>query len=392
MQAELLEFAGYPGPVRASLDASLRPSVASLLKGWSISPASDSSAVPQLEILADEAHRLTVRGPWVGPDYSLADPVDAACAFIAEVLKVQANESSDSLCVHAAGVVLGGRAVLFPAGFRAGKSILTAVLASRGERIIADDATLISPDAGVAVGPGISPRLRLPVPDTLRAVTRAFIDTRMELAGRRYGYLTLPDGRLLANGERVPIGAFVQIERQAEGGATLAELPKEQALKALIWQNFARRIPAGRILAALSGLVRSRPTLVLRYADVETAADLLQGHFADWPAEMGSFATLDPWQEDAIAVADGRRWRRGPSLVEKQFEGGHFIADEENGRIFHLNATAAVIWHLLSAGDETSDVAALLLDAFPETDALRIADDVGVLAQSFREKGLLVPA
>jgi hypothetical protein len=51
-----------------------------------------------------------------------------------------------------------------------------------------------------------------------------------------------------------------------------------------------------------------------------------------------------------------------------------------------------VIWHLLSAGDETSDVAALLLDAFPETDALLIEDDVRALAHSFREKGLLVPA
>jgi hypothetical protein len=391
MPSELLDFAAYPAPVRVRLDAGMRPMIASLLKGWSISDARNSSDAPQLEVLSDRDRRLTVRGPWVGPDYSLSDPVDGACGFIAEALKVQANETSNVLCVHAAGVVLGGRAVLFPAGFRAGKSVLTAVLASRGERIIADDATLISPEAGVAISPGISPRLRLPVPHELAGATVDFVGARMRLHGRRYGYLTLPEDRLMTNGESAPIGAFVYLNRRP-GGVDLVEMPKSEALKTLIWQNFARRIPAGQILSSLSALVAGRPTLELRYSDAEAAADLLQRRFAVWPAVSLQTAGYKDLKADHGFAIDQPSWRAGPNIVERQFDGGHFIADEHSGRILHLNATAAAVWRLLSAGEAPSEVASLLGAAFPEVDPGRIGEDVATLAQCFRENGLLVRA
>jgi hypothetical protein len=389
MQAELLEFSAYPVPVRARLAAHMPSMIESLLKGWSVSAVAEMPS-PELELLGSP-ERLTVRGRWVGPPYSVSDPVDGACSFIAETLKAQANESSDSFCVHAAGAVLGDRAVLMLAGFRAGKSTLTAVLAARGERIVADDALFVS-EAGAAIAPGILPRLRLPLPEALAPQTRAFVKTSMGLAGRRYGYLTLPGDRLMRNGESAPIGAFVSLNRRPEGPAELVDMPKAEALRMLIRQNFARRIPAGRILACLADLIVSRPTLELRYSDAEAAADIVQERFSAWPEESAQSRSCGLPGVDERLVTDNPRWRVGANVVERQLGNGCFIADEDNGRIFHLNATASAIWRLLSAGEDSAEVASLLGEAFPGVDAGRIGEDVATLAHCFRENGLLIQA
>ena len=390
-RTELLEFTGYPGSFHARLDASMRPMIGSLLKGWSISSAENSGLEHQIEILVRQDHEMTVRGSWIGQEYSLKDPVDGACSFIAEALMVQANESTENMCVHSAAAVFCGRAVLFPARFRAGKSTLSAVLAARGLNIIADDAVHISPAAQNAISPGISPRMRLPIPDSLARQSKTFLAAAMGLTGKRYGYLALPDDQLLTNGKPTPIGAFVYLNRNPDGGdAVLAEIPKAEALKTLIWQNFARQTPAGRILACLSDLVASRPTLELRYAEAEDAADLLERRFSTWPEEAAPVSGRDLVDEDYKAIIGDPRWRAKPNIVEKGLDTGHFIADEDTGRIFHLNSTAGAIWRMLSAGEDSTFVASLLSEAFPDIDSQRIKDDVVKLTQSFRENGLLM--
>lgn len=391
LRTELLKFLAFPVPIHVRLDADMKQMVAPLLNGWSISPSEDGAAEPQLEILVNRDRVISVRGPWIGQEYTLSDPVDGACSFIAEVLKVQANETSQDMCVHSAAMIFGGRAVLIPAAFRAGKSTLSAVLAARGLKVIADDAVFISPMAKTAISPGILPRMRLPVPENLSHHTKSFIDASMCLAGKRYGYLALPRDQLLSNGEETPIGAFVYLNRRPGGAARLVEVPKAEALKTLIWQNFARQVPAGRILASLSDLVASRPTLELQYSDAEDAADLLESRFSAWPEEGASGSGVTPLSKVLWAAIDDPRWRAKPNIVEQNLDAGHFIADEDSGRIYHLNIVAAAIWRLLSAGEDEETIASLLSEAFPEIDPKRIDDDVVSLTRSFRESGLLVP-
>lgn len=390
-RTEVLEFSAFPVSIRARVDAAMTPMIAPLLKGWSISPSGNSEVLPELEILSDSDGRMTIRGPYVGQEYSLADPVDGVCSFIAEVLKVQANESSAEMCVHSAAAVFCDRAVLFPAAFRAGKSTLSAVLASRGLRIIGDDAVFISPIHQTAVSSGISPRMRLPLPEDLANPTKEFIERSMCLAGKRYGYLSMPGKGLLTNGEPVPIGAFVYLKRNPDGAATLSEAPKAEALRTLIWQNFARQMPAGRILACLSNLVASRPTLELQYSKAEDAADLLESRFSVWPEESVSESNDSLLFADYRSSIDDPRWHAKPNIVEHSLDAGHFIADEDSGRIFHLNITAGAIWRMLSVGEDTKVVTSLLSEAFPEIDSKLIAEDVDSLVQSFSENGLLMP-
>jgi hypothetical protein len=391
LRPENFKCRAFPVPIHVRLDADMKQMVASLLNGWSISPLEDGAADPQLEILVDREGVISVRGAWIGQDYTLSDPVDGACSFIAEALKVQANETSQDMCVHSAAIIFGGRAVLIPAAFRAGKSTLSAVLAARGLKVIADDAVFISPLAKTAISPGIFPRMRLPAPENLSHRTKSFIDASMCLTGKRYGYLALPDDQLLSNGQQTPIGAFVYLNRKPEGAARLVEVPKAQALKTLIWQNFARQVPAGRILASLSDLVASRPTLELQYSDAEDAADLLERRFGEWPQDDASGSEDTVPSKVAWAAIDDPRWRAKPDLVEENLDASHFIADEDSGRIYHLNIVAAAIWRLLSAGEDEETIASLLSEAFPEIDPKRIDDDVVSLTRSFRESGLLVP-
>lgn len=391
-RSELLEFSGYPIPFHARLDAGMRPMIAPLFKGWSISPAVSSEREPDVEIDVDRDRVMKVCGPWVGPEYTLKDPVDGACSFIAEALKVQANESTEIMCVHSAAAIFHGRAVLFPAVFRAGKSTLSAVLAARNLKIIADDAVFISPIAQSAISPGIAPRMRLPIPDSLSDQTRKFIETTMSLTGKRYGYLALPNDQAMTNGLPTPIGAFVYLNRKPDcGGAELTEIPKATALKTLIWQNFARQTPAGRILSCLTDLVASRPTFELQYENAEDAADLLESQFSTWPEETAPVSGQTFVDAQYRARIENPRWQAKPNILEKSLDDGHFIADEDTGRIFHLNSTAGAIWRMLSAGEDSEFVASLLCEAFPDIEPDRIEHDILTLTQSFRENGLLMP-
>ncbi len=390
---ELKEFTAFPSSVRARINPQIQLLSDNLLKGWRVEDAADPAAKPDLEMLTGRDERIVVRGRWVGPAYTVEDPADVACSFIAEVLKAQANELTEGLlCVHSAAVVMHRRAVLLLGGFRTGKSTLGAVLASRGFAIIGDDAVFISPRHATVASPGIAPRLRLPLPPTLAPDTRKFLQKTAGLTGGRYQYLSLPGDSLLANGEETAVGALVFLKRVPEQVAALTVLPKSEALKALVWQNFARQTPAGRILSSLSELVMSRPTFALAYGEAEEAADTLQETFAEWPSTKssqfnGKFGDLRRPQ-----TFRKPHWRRSLNVEEQQIDRGSFIADNNTGRIFHLNVTAAAIWKMLSAGHKSKDVLSTISDAFPDTNPSRIGQDVEEMVMSFREHGLLLRA
>lgn len=387
--AELIEFGGYPTAIRARVGVRLRSTVGPLLNGWSVANVGDTGAPPHLVLRDGENSAVEVSGRWVGQTYKVTDPADIACGFIAELLKAQANESSGSFCIHSAAAIVGGRAVVFPATFRSGKSVLVSVLAARGLKVMADDAVFISPETGEAVSPGISPRVRLPLPTSLSLRTSRYIAGAMQLQGKRYAYLSLSDAIAMPNGQRAPIGALVYLKRMAEGKAALTEMPKSAALKALVWQNFARRLPAGQILTFLAGLVASRPTLELVYSEAEDAADVLERTFSQWSPK---------YSPDVVDFGDDRHWpgeddgvwRAKPGIVERNLNGDEFIADEDTGRVFHLNATASAIWRMLSAGDSTKAISSVMCEAFPDVDRDRISHDVDTISRSLRENGLLV--
>jgi len=278
-------------------------------------------------------------------------------------------------------------------------------MAAAGMRLAGDDILMIDAADGSGVAGGFSPRLRLPLPESLAPATRAFIDAHSGAIGRQYAYLDLGTDLIAGKDERFAIGAFIILDRKESGPAVLRPIAKSASLSAVIWQNFARRAPSADILDRLYSLVEQSGTCMLEYSAAEEAVQVLQERFATWPADgqVHIVATAGEAEAPRPAVpaaaktpAGGPpptgRFRRRDGVAERQLEGKCFLADNEGGTITVLNQMAAAIWRALAepaTADELADLAALV---FPQTDRAIIEADIGSILRDFLSERLIVSA
>jgi hypothetical protein len=369
--------------------------MAALLPGWSIEPWHKISEIEPVLRFGFEEHEYFVTGPWVPKSTNRRDPVDAACGFIAELIRAYVNEIPNWLCLHAAAAEIGGRLVVFPSTHRAGKSILSAAMAAAGCRLAGDDILLVDAQSGCGISGGFCPRLRLPLPDNLKAETRAFIEANSGPTGKRYGYLTLDENRLARKGERAPIGTFVLLERADAGEARLEAIGHADALKTVIWQNFARREPSTFIIERLYGLVRRTGAYRLIYSRPDDAVRLLQEQFANWPEaetenNLQSGQSIEPKLPSGPTDAQpADAYRRNGRVAELEIDGQRFLADDETGQITLLNETASAIWHVLTEPMAEGEIVELMALAFPEIDIATITNDVRASLNILAEAGLV---
>ncbi len=403
---ELLQLGDFPAPVALQVPGKLRGLLTQLLRGWTFEPWRGQTGDPALTMAQTPAGRIAITGRWVPEPVNYSDNIDAACAFIAELIRAYVNEVPDRLCLHAAGAVCDGRLLVFLGTRRAGKSVLSAAMAAAGLRLAGDDIIMIDTADGSGVAGGFSPRLRLPLPENLAPSTRSFIDAHSGASGRQYAYLTLGPDLIAGKDERFDIGAFIILDRKDSGPAVLRPIEKSASLSAVVWQNFARRAPSADILDRLLALVERCGAVILEYSNVEDAVQLLQDNFSTWPADIQADAATAHASEvetprSVAPASDGTR-RSGPPLTgrfnrrdgvaERELDGKCFLADNEGGTITVLNQMAAAIWRALgepATQDELVDLAVL---AFPETDRAIIAADVGSILRKFLSKQLIEPA
>ncbi len=394
----LYRFSDLPKPVDIAVPAEMLQVLVDLLPGWQIEPWAGADRESVLR-LAHGGREYSITGPWVPNPIHRSDPVDAACGFIAELIRAYVNEVTERLCLHAAGVEIGGRLVIFPSTHKAGKSILSAALAAAGCRLSGDDIVLIDASNGIGVAGGVCPRLRLPLPANLRPETTSFIAANSGPTGKRYSYLTLDEGALARKEERMPIGTFVLLERTDKGAPRLDEIEQADALKTVIWQNFARREPSTLILERLYALVRHTGAFRLTYSRAEDAVEHLQACFGSWPDNH--FVAADAEDELPIAAAAGRSapapvasapgLRRRADVAAIEIDGKHFLADNESGRITLLNETAAAVWNALGGSMTEREIVDLMAIAFPEVDVATIAGDVRSSLMTLVDAGLVIP-
>lgn len=393
----LFRFSDLPKPIDIELPADMIQTIGDLLPGWSIEPwRTETQAEPVLRFSAEGAN-LSVTGPWVPEPVVRADRVDAACGFIAELIRAYVNEIPKRLCLHAAAADIGGRLVIFPSTHRAGKSILSAALASAGCRLFGDDIVLIDARDGTGVCGGICPRLRLPLPGNLQTATRAFIAANSGPTGKRYCYLTLGESALARKEERLAIGTFVMLERADDGLARLEPIDRAEALKTVVWQNFARREASTLILERLYALVRRTGAFRLTYSRSEDAVRLLRERFHDWPKPGDALPAAEPGSTDLMRVTPSKPQGSKPgfcrktTVAELEIDGQRFLADNESGKISHLNQTASAIWHALREPMEKDDIVSLMSMAFPDVEAAAIAADVEESLKALTASGLVEP-
>ena len=325
------------------------------------------------------------------------DPLNAACDAMAALAIAVPLWDSRLITLHAAGVEMGGRLVVFPNIRRAGKSTLSVALARAGHRVFSDDVVPLSFPVGspaTAHAMGTAPRLRLPLPESLPADFRAWVEAVPGPRNRQYHYLPLPGQPTY--GERLAVGAFVLLDRRDEAvPARLTQVPPDAAMDALLHQNFTRDRHCGAVLEVIAATLAATPVWRLSYADLGAAVDCLREGFAAWPDPDPELGTAEAERRFRPADLDHHPAPPGPVLaqragcVERWIGEVLYLADPEGRAIQRMDPLAAAIWGMLEEPATPEELGAALAEVFPDTPRDRIAADVGALLDRLWQAGLV---
>jgi hypothetical protein len=340
--------------------------------------------------------RYRVHAPAIGQPSYHDDPVNAACELVGLVARYVAREP-DRLVLHAAAVAANGALMVFPAGRRAGKSLLTVALSQLGVKVFGDDVLPIrlvpgAPIRGLALG--ASPRLRLPLPKNATAIVGDSTDIPSVENGR-YRYLAVPG--LAPAGEELPIGAFVTLRLVEEGPPRLEPFSRGAMLGILLKQNFGRRGRAEVLLSGLHALASSVPSYELAYRDPMEAASLLCSELAPRLSSAAPILEVPaippvPAISRPGSFSAGLAYRRREGVMLRELEGSCFASSPEGGEIVRLNEGLFQIWSLMDESATPAEIAALLRSAYRDVPTEQIDADVAAAFSALADAGLIVPA
>lgn len=86
------------------------------------------------------------------------------------------------------------------------------------------------------------------------------------------------------------------------------------------------------------------------------------------------------------------RYRRSPQATERRVGDVVFLASPEFGALYKLNETVSALWTLLEEPIDIDGAIAVFRQAFPETPAHEIEDEVTTMFFDLIEEGLVVEA
>jgi hypothetical protein len=388
-----LTFDGTDGAIvfaRPDMAAAFRR----VVHGW---PATDAPrpAGPFAEVWPAGA-RWTIELLRPEPRQQRHDPVNGICDLIVELNWSRLRRRTDLMCLHAAGVEMGGSLVVFPSGRRAGKSTLTAELSRRGHRVFSDDVLAVDLDAAAVprgLATGIAPRLRVPLPDDAPQAFRHWVAADAGPENRQYKYLT--GAPVAAHGSSLPLGAIVTLDRvEGDVSPTVAQMDAGEVLPVLIHQNFGRFGHAGRTLAAFEAIARDLPCLRLTYGRFEEAADFLEARVAGGLLGSGAAARAadgtTPIFGGMVAPYDpARAYRRRPGFRSVDIDREAFVADADGIGIFRLGQGMLPIWRLLEEPLMAREIVAVLGVIFPNVGRDILTNDVDAALRQLNEAGLI---
>ncbi len=241
--AQLLNFQDIDAPVAVDGDAALLRMVPRILPGWPYETLDQADTEPFFTITGQGPEGYHCTSHITGVPTRKLDTVDAICDVVAAMSYGLVASRSRFLCLHAAAIEIGGRLIVVPSTWRAGKSTLTAALAHDGHGVFTDDALTVTRDANgrlMARASGICPRVRLPFPEMPGAELGDWVARNPGPANERYKYLCVPE--LPTGGHLEPLGAIVMLERTPDQAPALTPVDPETAMDSLLFQNFTREV------------------------------------------------------------------------------------------------------------------------------------------------------
>lgn len=396
MDDVFLEFEGLQAPVHLHRAPALPDLMRRVLPFWPfrvIEPGGPAGPCVTIRAAGADAFDVTIAA--TGETRRL-DDVNSVCDMIAELGREQLRSEPALLCLHAAAVEFAGRLVVFPNRRRAGKSTLTACLGRAGHRIFTDDFLPLQVGPDRILGGranGILPRIRLPLPEEFSPPLTAWIADNPGPSNAQYKYLEVP--ALAKRGDWLPIGAVVFLDRDAARDApSLEPIDRQQAMDAIVFQNFARTQHSGRILRAFEALVEGVPLINLSYASAEIACDTLTARFVGWDAPPPvSSAALDGAPAEGIVERipfdEAAAYIRTPGATETELDGALYLADPGGAALHKLNAGSLALWRLLSEAMTLDEIVDTMAAAFPAADPAAIRQDMTGMMRRFSDAGLI---
>jgi len=347
-------------------------------------------------------NKYVITSPFMDNPATFKDPANTLCSLIVELAWARLREDTGLLCLHGAAIEFAGRLVIFPSTKRAGKSTLTVALAAAGKTIFTDDfLPLKATNDGLlsGVSSGISPRLRLPLPDQIGPMAQNYIQNRSMIQNRQYRFVTPQINELANFGDTAPIGSLVFLERTEGATAMIASVTQADALTALIKQNFSRAMNTAGILKMLGFITKSAPAYRLIYDDAEQAVELLESCFQEWDQTAPTFSTdLDntafasaletDFTPEPLNISEGT-FIHASGIEEVSSDGKRFLTGHNGKSIHYLNGGATNIWRLLEEPTSATEAIAMLSAVFPDHPVEDIRRDVVATFTEFARNGLL---
>jgi hypothetical protein len=376
-----LHFDGTDGTIRfATRD--LAAEFLEVVHAWPARSVNEAGC-PYAEIRDENGQwRLSILRP--EPREQSHSPVNGICDLVVELNWSRLRQQPDLMCLHAGGIEMAGRLVVFPSGRRAGKSTLCAEMTRRGYRLFSDDVLAVCLAEGgmpSGIATGIAPRLRLPVPPDASEGFHRWVKVSAGPANRQYKYLTTAP--VAAYGATVPLGAIVTLERVDEDvEPVLEDMDPNEVVPVLIRQNFGRFVHSGHALATFGAIARGLPCLKLTYRRFEQAADYLEDAFragrlsGDALAATTSAGAARLEDRDAAPFDPALPYRRRKGCTVIEVEGEAYVADASGIGIYHLNPGMIPIWHLLEEPVEAAEIVNILADLHPQTGTETLSRDV----------------
>ncbi|WP_180978193.1 PqqD family protein [Halomonas urumqiensis] len=365
------------------------------MPGWPMRVTPASGLAPAIRLRraydgeGDENGGYVQHAPGLRGGLVLPTPVAAVCSLIADIVAALCERRAELIGLHCGSVEIEGQLVLFPASHRAGKSTLTAAFAAAGCRVFGDDVLALTAE-GDGMALGISPRLRLPLPDIANPDLVAYAERHAGPEDPRYRYLSLPEAELAAHGERRPIGAIVLLERDDTlCDPDLVTLAPGEGLLQLLCQNFSHDVPTEALMTRFAPLMTRLPCLLLRYSEPLAAAQCLMARMTSGRIVAGNVSASLlgrhsvpgerlPSGWDKVALDE----RFGPCPGVRDYPVGEelFLIDTASGALHRLNSSGQAAWRLL--GEEAltvADVADLLVEHHGDVSKPDVEADVQAL-------------
>jgi hypothetical protein len=341
-----------------------------------------------------------ISSPWLDEPVVEQSEVGAVFSVAAELARAFAEERPGLLCLHCAAVETGGRLILFPNRENAGKSTLATGLAAAGFRLFADDVLAVSEVSQQGISLGIAPRLRLPLPRSCGASFHGFVESHRGPRDTEFLYLNLNASQLAPHGQTCPIGATVLLDRRRSAAPKLTALARGRVLRQLIVQNFA---PGGTSLTTINRLfsmIETAGCFLFTYSKLDQAIDFLSKRFSSGEAS---------WREDRIDQVRGtgvceievevaQHHRPRPAqftqmagVALRAIDNDIFLVKSGDAAVFHLNAMAASLWHMLERPTSLASAIDAVQKAFPAADGGKVQRDVRNVFDALRKAGLIRP-